>query len=86
MSVVIVVQCQTKLFDVVLTGRTTGGFTSLLDGGEQQSNKNCDDRDHNKQLDEGEPSAQTGSPNHVGGFLKERIVRGQTSTTIIRKC
>ena len=46
MRVMIVVDCQAHLFQIVLTGGTTGRFACLLDSGKQQGDQdrnNCDD-------------------------------------------
>jgi len=51
-ATVIVVQRQTKLLQVVAAAHTGRGFTNLLHCRQQKPNENCDDRDHDQQLDE----------------------------------
>jgi hypothetical protein len=48
----VVVKCEAQLLDFVLTGRSSGGFTRLLDGGQQQSDEDRDDGNHDQQLNE----------------------------------
>lgn len=50
--VVIVMQRQTDLLQMIPALRATGGFTGLLHG-RQQSNHDCDDRNHHQKFDEG---------------------------------
>jgi hypothetical protein len=40
------VQGQAELFQFVLAFGTPGGFSGLLDGGQQKGDQNRDDRDH----------------------------------------
>jgi hypothetical protein len=54
-DIVVVVQSQAQLLQVVLTLRSASGFTSLLNSGQQQSDQDRDNCDHNKQLDQGKP-------------------------------
>jgi hypothetical protein len=50
-----ILKSQTDLSDVVPTRHTACGFASRLNGGQQQSDQNSDDGDHNQQLNEREP-------------------------------
>ncbi len=56
-QVVIVVERQPDLLHVVPTLRPTSGLPRLLNRGEQQGDQDRDNRDHNEQFDEGEPSS-----------------------------
>jgi len=51
-GVVVVMECNSDLFKIVFALSSAGGFTSLLDGRQQQGHQNCDDCNHHKQFDE----------------------------------
>src|SRR5262249_53153432 len=50
-----VVGGQGDLLEVVLALHAGGGLADLLDGGQQQTNQDGDDRDHDEQFDQREP-------------------------------
>ena len=50
--VVIVVKRERPLLNVVDALHTTGRFARRLNGGEEQTDQNADNRDHDQQLDE----------------------------------
>ena len=52
----VIMHRQTNLFEIVLALRSTGSFTGLLDGGQQQGDENGDDRNHHQQFDQGKRS------------------------------
>src|SRR5262249_34829123 len=52
--VVIAMLGQPDLFEVVAALHAVGRFANLLDSGEQQTNKDRDNRDHDQQLDQRE--------------------------------
>ena len=54
----VVVTRETQLFQVVLALGTTGSFTRLLDGWQQQCHQNRDNRDYNQQFDKRESAIQ----------------------------
>ena len=58
MSVVVVVQGDTELLQIVLALCSASCLASLLNSRQQQCNQDRDDRDHNQQLDQGEPQLQ----------------------------
>jgi hypothetical protein len=53
-NVVVVVECESNLFEVVFALGSASSFAGLLDGGEQESDENGDDCDDNQQFDERE--------------------------------
>ena len=55
-DVVVVVERQADLFEIVLTLCPPGRLTSLLDRWQEKCDEDCDDRDHNQQLNECESS------------------------------
>lgn len=50
----IVVYCQSELLEVVLALRSAGGFACLLDGGQQDGNKDRNNGDDDEKLDKSE--------------------------------
>jgi hypothetical protein len=51
----VVVQCEGLLLQVVRTLRAGRGFPHLLHGGQQQTNQDGNDGNHDQQLDQREP-------------------------------
>src|SRR5262249_13844872 len=62
--VVVVVKRQADLLQVVAALGPGGRFADLLDGGEEQSDQDRDDRDHHQQLDERETSTSGRQARH----------------------
>ena len=60
MGVVIVVQSDTNLLQIVLALCSASCLTSLLNSRQQLCDQDRDDRDHNQQLDQGEPRPANG--------------------------
>lgn len=60
MCIVIIVQCQPNLLEIILARRTPGGLSCLLNGRQQQSDQDCDNRNDDQLLDESK-SASNGS-------------------------
>jgi hypothetical protein len=48
---------QSQLFQIVFALRTTSRFASLLDSGQEQSNQDRNDRNHNQQFNQGESTS-----------------------------
>jgi len=53
-AVVVVLKGEADLLEVVGALHSGGGFTHLLDGGEQQADQDGDDGDHDEQFDQRE--------------------------------
>jgi hypothetical protein len=53
-DIVVVMGGETQLFEVVFALSAAGGFAGLLNGWEEQSDEDRDDRDHHEQFDERE--------------------------------
>lgn len=58
MAIVIVVKCNTDLLEITLALRPTSSFTGLLNSGQQEGHKNCNDGDNDEQLDQCETGPQ----------------------------
>ena len=56
MSVVVVMSSKGELFEIVPALRSSGRFTSLLNGRKQQCHQNSDDRNHNEKLNQSKAS------------------------------
>lgn len=70
-GLVVVMKCQSELFEVVSTLRAPGCFTGLLNSGEKQRNQNSDNGDDHKQFNQREPLAK---PNGArGDFTSDDI-------------
>ena len=73
-GVVIVLHCQPQVLEVVGALHAARRFTRSLDGGEKQPDQNTDDRDDDKQFDEGKavmlPYAIITEKSRLGDFLK----------------
>jgi len=54
-----IAQCQPKLAHVVLARSGPHRFSVRLHGWQKQSRQDPDDRDHDQELDQGEPSINT---------------------------
>ena len=52
--IVVIVQGEPELFQIVLALHSSRCLSDFLDGRQQEANQNCDDGDHNQQLDKGE--------------------------------
>jgi hypothetical protein len=50
-DIVVIVNGQPDLLQIVFTGRAAGRFAGLLNGGQQQSDEDRDDRNHDEQFD-----------------------------------
>ena len=57
-GVVIIVQRQADLLEVVRTAHAIGGLAHLLHGGEEQTNQDGDDGNHDQQFDEREAASK----------------------------
>lgn len=53
-NVVVVVECESNLFEVIFALSSASGFAGLLNGGEQEGDENGDDCDDNQQFDQRE--------------------------------
>ncbi len=62
---------QGDLLQVVLAGHACRGFADFLNGGQQEPDQNCDDRDDDQQLDEGKPST-TNTTHHDKSLPKKK--------------
>lgn len=58
MSIVIIVQSQSNLFEIVFALRPTSCFACLLYSGQQQGNQYGDNRNHYQQLNQCKPQAR----------------------------
>jgi hypothetical protein len=75
---VVVVVRQRNVVQVVLALRPPSGFTSHLHSRQQQTDQNCNDRDHDQQFDQGK--SLTG--NTAGKILShELLLRKRTETS-----
>ena len=52
---------KSDLLQVVAAGRPIGGLSHSLNRGQQQTDQNSDDRDHDQQLDQGETALFAGA-------------------------
>lgn len=52
----VVMERQSDLFEIILALNTSGRFTGLLNGWQQEREEQCDNRDDNKQLNDSETS------------------------------
>src|SRR5439155_23309826 len=52
-GVVMIVRRQANLLEVVLALHAVGGLAHLLHSRQQESDKDCDDRNHDQELDQG---------------------------------
>ena len=50
----VIVQCQSELFEIVGALHSSGGFSCGLDGGQEQADQDADDGDDDQKFDEGE--------------------------------
>lgn len=54
---VVIVQRKTNLFEIILTLGPASSRASLLDGRQKQSDKNCNNGNHDKQFNQSKPGA-----------------------------
>jgi len=66
--VMIIVQRDSKLFQVVLALSSASSFASLLNSWKQQCNKNRNDCNHDKKFDQRESTTEPTVPFHCVGF------------------
>jgi hypothetical protein len=85
--VVAVVGAEADLLEVVLTLGPGGGFADLLHGGEEQSDQDGDDGDHDQQLNQREPAAAArtdGERSHDDSVMTATGTRGVTGSRELR--